>query len=407
MDLLMTLRLAWRTLQRNKLRSTLTMLGVIIGVGAVIATLAIGQGARASVQAQIASLGTNVVMVMGGSTSAGGARVFGLVQTLSADDADAIKRECPAVSAVSATARASSQIISNESNWSTQIQGVTQDWFAIRDWAIDKGALFTDADVRGNAKVCVLGASTANYLYPSGIDPTGQTVRIKNLPFRVTGVLAAKGGSAGGGQDQDDIVIAPLTTVQRKLTSTPNKVQMLLVSAASADQINEAIDQITQLLRQRHHIRPGQDDDFIIRSQSEFANAAEETSRTMTLLLTAIAAVSLLVGGIGIMNIMLVSVTERTREIGIRMAVGARAGDIRWQFLVESAFLSLVGGVMGIVLGSGASGLITKVARWPTIVSPASILLAFIFSAAIGIFFGYYPARKASRLDPIEALRYE
>src|SRR5215831_1841421 len=407
MDLLMTLRLAWRTLQRNKLRSTLTMLGVIIGVGAVIATLAIGQGARASVQAQIASLGTNVVMVMGGSTSAGGARVFGLVQTLSADDADAIKRECPAVSAVSATARASGQVISGESNWSTQIQGATEDWFAIRDWTIDKGASFTDADVRGAAKVCVLGSSTAGYLYPSGADPTGQTVRIKNLPFKVLGVLSSKGGSAGGGQDQDDIIIAPLTTVQRKLTSQPNRVMAILVSAASADQINEAIDQITALLRQRHHIRPGQDDDFIIRSQSEFANAAEETSRTMTLLLTAIAAVSLLVGGIGIMNIMLVSVTERTREIGIRMAVGARAGDIRWQFLVESAFLSLVGGAMGIILGSGASGLITKVARWPTIVSPASILLAFIFSAAIGIFFGYYPARKASRLDPIEALRYE
>jgi putative ABC transport system permease protein len=404
----MTLRLAWRTLQRNKLRSTLTMLGVIIGVGAVIATLAIGQGARASVQAQIASLGTNVVMVMGGSTSAGGARVFGLVQTLSADDADAIKRECPAVSGVSATTRASSQIISNESNWSTQIQGVTEDWFAIRDWSIDKGALFTDSDVRGAAKVCVLGASTAGYLFPSGVDPTGQTVRIKNLPFRVVGVLVAKGGSAGGGgQDQDDIVIAPLTTVQRKLTANPNRVMMLLVSAASAGQINEAIDQITQLLRQRHHIRPGQDDDFIIRSQNEFASAAEETSRTMTLLLTAIAAVSLLVGGIGIMNIMLVSVTERTREIGIRMAVGARAGDIRWQFLVESAFLSLVGGAMGIIVGSGASNLITKVARWPTIVSPTSIVLAFAFSAAIGIFFGYYPARKASRLDPIEALRYE
>jgi len=407
MDLLMTLRLAWRTLQRNKLRSTLTMLGVIIGVGAVIATLAIGQGARASVQAQIASLGTNVVMIMGGTSSASGARVFGNVQTLTTDDADAIKRECPAVAAASPTARASGQIISSESNWSTSIQGATEDYFTIRDWPIDKGSLFTDSDVRGAAKVCVLGASTAGYLYPSGVDPTGQTVRIKNLPFKVLGVLSAKGGSAGGGQDQDDIVIAPISTVQRKLTSNPNRVQALMVSAASADRVNEAIDQITQLLRQRHHIRPGQDDDFIIRSQNEFASAAEETSKTMTLLLTAIAAVSLLVGGIGIMNIMLVSVTERTREIGIRMAVGARSGDIRWQFLVESGFLSLVGGIMGIVLGSLASGLITRVAHWPTIVRPASIILAFAFSAAIGIFFGYYPARKASRLDPIEALRYE
>jgi len=405
-DLAMTLRLAWRSLQRNKMRSTLTMLGVIIGVGAVIATLAIGSGARASVQAQIASLGTNVVMVMGGTTSASGVRSFSLTQTLTTDDAEAIKRECPAVQLVSPTARTSGQIISSSANWSTQIQGGSQDYLAIRDWPVADGVTFTDADVRGTAKVCVLGKTTADALFPAGDDPVGQTIRIKDLPFKVVGVLSPKGGSAQG-QDQDDIIIAPITTVQRKLTTNPNRVQSIMVSAVSADQVNDAIDQITSLLRQRHRIRQGADDDFMIRSQSEFANAAEETSRTMTLLLTAIAAVSLLVGGIGIMNIMLVSVTERTREIGIRMAVGARSGDIRWQFLVESAFLSLVGGAIGVAVGSASSGLITKLARWPTIVSPLSVILAFVFAAAIGIFFGYYPARKASRLDPIEALRYE
>jgi putative ABC transport system permease protein len=297
------------------------------------------------------------------------------------------------------------QVISSEGNWSTTIQGGTEDYLAIRDWPVDKGVTFTDADVRGTAKVCVLGKTVADALFPGGDDPIGQTIRIKNLPFKVVGVLAAKGGSAGG--DQDDVIMAPITTVQRKLTTNPNRVQSILISAVSADRVNEAIDQITQLLRQRHRIRQGGDDDFIIRSQSEFANAAEETSRTMTLLLTAIAAVSLLVGGIGIMNIMLVSVTERTREIGIRMAVGARSGDIRWQFLVESAFLSLVGGAIGVALGTASSSLITKLARWPTMVSPLSVILAFVFAAAIGIFFGYYPARKASHLDPIEALRYE
>jgi putative ABC transport system permease protein len=407
MDVMMTVRLANRTLRRNKLRSVLTMLGVIIGVAAVVATLAIGSGARASVQAQIATLGTNVIMVMNGTTSSSGVRSWGTTHSLTYEDAEAIRKECEAVSGVAPTVRSMAQMVSSSGNWGTSVQGTTSDYFAIRDWPVEHGAAFTDADVRGGAKVCVLGATTAENLFPGGQDPVGQVVRIKGLPFRVAGVLSKKGASSMGQSDQDDVVIAPLTTVQKKLTSEPGHVGSIIVSAVAADRVNRAIEEITELLRQRHRIRPGADDDFVIRSQSEFANAAEQTSRTMSLLLLSIAAVSLLVGGIGIMNIMLVSVTERTREIGISMAVGARARDIRWQFLIESAFLSLLGGAAGVVLGMAASGLITKMARWPTSVSPGVVLLAFVFAAAIGIFFGYYPARRASRLDPIEALRYE
>ena len=407
MDVMMTVRLANRTLRRNKLRSLLTMLGVIIGVAAVVATLAIGSGARASVQAQIASLGTNVIMIMNGTTSASGVRMWGGSHSLTYGDAEAIRKECRSVELVATNVRAQAQMVSSSGNWGTSIQGTTSDFFAIRDWPVAHGAAFTDADVRGGAKVCVLGATVADNLFPGGQDPVGQTVRIKGLPFRVAGVMSRKGASSMGQSDQDDVVIAPLTTIQRKFTNTPTRVGSILVSAASADRVNRAIEEITELLRQRHRIRPGADDDFVIRSQSEFANAAEETSRTMTLLLLSIAAVSLLVGGIGIMNIMLVSVTERTREIGIRMAVGARARDIRWQFLIESAFLSLLGGAAGVALGMAASALITKMARLPTVVSPGAVVLAFVFAAAIGIFFGYYPARQASRLDPIEALRYE
>jgi putative ABC transport system permease protein len=405
MDLLMTVRLAARTLRRNKVRSALTMLGVIIGVAAVIATLAIGVGARASVQAQIATLGTNVIMIMNGTTSASGARMFGASNSLTYADAVAIDRETGAVEHVSTTVRTSAQVASANGNWGTSVQGVTEDFFAIRNWPVEQGAALTDADVRGNAKVAILGVTVAEALFP-GEDPIGQTIRIKGLPFKVVGVLSKKGGSAMG-QDQDDTILAPFSTVQKKLTNQPNRVGAILVSASSADRVNAAMAEITDLLRQRHRIRSGQDDDFILRSQSEFASAAEETSRTMTVLLLAVAAVSLLVGGIGIMNIMLVSVTERTREIGLRLAVGARSSDIQWQFLIESAFLSLVGGVVGVGLGYVVSKLVSTFARWPTIVSPGSVLLAFVFSAAIGVFFGFYPARKAARLDPIEALRYE
>ena len=406
MDLGLSLKLAWRALARNPLRASLTMLGVVIGVAAVVATLAIGQGARASVQSQIASLGSNVIMLFPGTGPGhGGSRgAQGSSSTMTVEDCEAIARECPSVDRVAWSVRAGGQVIYGNNNWQTGIVGTTPDFFIIREWPIDQGTTFTDADVRNSARVAVLGATVVENLFGTE-SPIGQTIRIRNLPFRVVGVLSRKGSSAMG-SDQDDTIILPGTTVQKKFTSSTN-INFVYISAKSAAEINPAIEEMTALLRQRHRIRPGQDDDFFIRNQAEFASAAEETSRTMTLLLSSIAAVSLLVGGIGIMNIMLVSVTERTREIGIRMAVGARGRDILSQFLVESAFLSLLGGALGILLGVGVSVLISNVAKWPTSVSPSSIALAFGFSAAVGIFFGFYPARKAADQDPIDALRYE
>jgi putative ABC transport system permease protein len=406
MDLGLSLKLAWRALARNPLRASLTMLGVVIGVAAVVATLAIGQGARASVQAQIASLGSNVIMIFPGTgPGSGGSRgAQGSGSSMTVEDIEAIERESPAVARVAWSVRAGGQVIYGGNNWQTSLIGTTEDFFAIREWPVEQGTIFTDADVRNSARVAVLGATVADNLF-AGEDPVGQTIRIRNLPFKVVGVLSRKGGSAMG-SDQDDTIILPGTTVQKKIISS-TRINFVYASARSAEEINSAIEQITALLRQRHRIRPGEDDDFFIRNQAEFASAAEETSRTMTLLLSSIAAVSLLVGGIGIMNIMLVSVTERTREIGIRMAVGARGRDILSQFLVESAFLSLLGGGLGVLLGIGASMLISSLAKWPTSVSPQSILLAFTFSAAVGIFFGFYPARKAADQDPIDALRYE
>jgi putative ABC transport system permease protein len=406
MDIALSVKLAWRALARNPLRASLTMLGVVIGVAAVVATLAIGQGARASVQAQIASLGSNVIMLFPGTgPGSGGSRgAQGSSSTLTLEDVEAIARESPSVDRVAWSVRANGQIIYGNNNWQTGLVGTTEDFFAIREWPVEQGTSFTDADVRNSARVAVLGATVAENLF-AGESPIGQTIRIRNLPFKVIGVLQRKGGSAMG-SDQDDTIILPGTTVQRKFLSS-NNINFVYVSARSAEEINSAVEEISSLLRQRHRIRPGQDDDFFIRNQAEFASAAEATSRTMTLLLSSIAAVSLLVGGIGIMNIMLVSVTGRTREIGIRMAVGARGRDILSQFLVESAFLSLLGGALGIALGIVASILVSSLAKWPTSVSPQSILLAFTFSAAVGVFFGFYPARKAADQDPIEALRYE
>jgi putative ABC transport system permease protein len=387
------------------MRSALTVLGIVIGVAAVIATLAIGQGARAAVQAQIRALGANTLTVIPGTITSGGARGgMGSITSMTPEDAVAIKRECPAVDAVSPGVRTLAQVVYSNQNWSTQIQGTTADFSIIREWPVESGVFITESDVRGAAKVCVLGKSVARQLFGDA-DPVGATVRVKDIPFRVVGVLALKGGTGWGG-DQDDTVLVPVTTAQRKLMGITH-VNWIIVSAVSESQVETAVRQITDLLRQRHRIRQGDNDDFFMRTQLEAANTAEATSKVMTLLLASIAAVSLLVGGIGIMNIMLVSVTERTREIGIRRAIGARRGDILMQFLIESSFLSLAGGVLGVALGMLSATLITSLARWPTLIQPGAVVLAFAFASGVGVFFGFYPARRASQLDPVEALRYE
>jgi putative ABC transport system permease protein len=405
MNLSELLSVGLQALSRNRMRSGLTVLGIVIGVGAVIATLAIGQGAREAVQAQIRNLGANTLTVMSGTITAGGARMsVGTTNTLTADDAEAIKRECPAVQAVAPTVRTGAQVVFGANNWSTQVQGTTADFTIVRAWPVASGVFITDSDVRGAAKVCVLGSNVVDQLFGTA-DPIGSTIRVKDMPFRVVGVLTTKGGQGWGGS-QDDVVMVPLTTAQRKLVNRTT-VNSISVSAVSEGQVNAALDQITDLLRQRHRIRPGADADFFIFTQQEMASSAAETSKVMTLLLASIAAVSLLVGGIGIMNIMLVSVTERTREIGIRRAIGARRRDIMMQFLAESAFLSLAGGALGVALGIGAANAVSHFARWPTMVQPAAVALAFSFSTAIGLFFGYYPALRAASLDPVESLRYE
>jgi putative ABC transport system permease protein len=329
---------------------------------------------------------------------------MGSIITLTPDDAVAIKAECPAVEAVAPAVRNVSQVVYGNANWSTQIQGTTPDFVYIRQWPVQSGVFLTDSDVRAAAKVCVLGQNVAQQLFAES-DPIGQVVRIKEIPFRVVGVLTAKGGQGFGG-NQDDIVIVPITTAQRKLMAI-TYVNSIAVSAVSEPAVVEASSQITELLRQRHRIRPDADADFFIFTQQEIANSAEATSKVMTLLLASIAAVSLLVGGIGIMNIMLVSVTERTREIGIRRAIGARRRDILMQFLVEAAFLALAGGALGVALGISAAVLITQIARWPTLIQPTAVVLAFGFASLVGVFFGFYPAHRASRLDPVDALRYE
>ena len=405
MKLLNILLSAFRALRRNKMRSFLTMLGIIIGVGAVIAMLAIGQGAEYSVKEQIASLGTNVLMVFPGAQQQAGVRTAaGSAVTLTEDDALAIQRECPAVQYLSPGSGAGGQVIAGNLNWSTGISGVGNDYLEIRQWSVEYGQFFTDADVKAAAKVCVLGKTVADNLFPES-SPVEQTIRIRNVPFKVVGVLTKKGQNTAG-QDQDDIILAPYTTVIRRLSHWPN-LRSILVSATGLKDIPVAQAQITELLRMRHKIQPYESDDFTIRNQTDLAATATATTEILTILLASIASVSLLVGGIGIMNIMLVSVTERTREIGIRMSIGARGRDILTQFLIEALVLSLLGGIVGIILGTTGSSIISKFAKWPTIVTPFSIILSFGFSIAIGIFFGFYPARKAALLNPIDALRYE
>ena len=403
-----TTKISLRALQTNKTRSGLTILGIVIGVGAVIAMLAIGNGARQQITDQISSIGSNLLMVRSGSSSSGGVRMgAGTQPTLTLLDVEAIIKECPSVAAAAPVVNGGAQAINGNKNWSTSITGSTPAILEIRDWQVSEGRAITDQDVRSAAKVCLLGATVVDNLFGDQL-PIGKVIRLKNMPFMVVGVLAGKGQSVMG-QDQDDVIIVPVTTAQKKLfgTSFPGMVNQVMVKANSAEGTKLAQPEIENLLKHRHHINPGNDPDFTVRDLTQIMQAAEQSSQVMTILLGAIASISLLVGGIGVMNIMLVSVAERTREIGIRMAVGAKTWDIRLQFITEALTLSLIGGIIGIMFGAIAAKVISIKAGWPTAVSLSSILMSFGFSGLVGIFFGFYPAYKASLLNPIDALRYE
>ncbi len=403
-----SLRIALRALMVNKMRSALTMLGIIIGVSAVIAMIAIGSGAKQRIAEQIASMGSNLLMVMSGSSTSGGFRGgAGTVPTLTVDDAKAIQTEIPAVKFVSPSITGVAQVVYGNQNWSTVINGTSPEMLEIRGWSLSSGRSFTQQENDGAAKVCILGRTVVENLF-GGIDPIGQIVRIKKIPFVVVGVLFPKGQTTWG-QDQDDIIFVPLTAAQKRLfgMAFPGMVRSIAVQAWGPERVKEAEGQITELLRQRHHIQPSQENDFSVRNLTEVMSSAEQSADVMSLLLGAIASISLIVGGIGIMNIMLVSVTERTREIGIRIAVGAKGRDILLQFLIESLVLSLMGGILGIGIGMVGTLILSSFTKWPTLFSIESILLAFLFAGSVGVFFGFYPARKASLLNPIEALRYE
>ncbi|OGQ04616.1 MAG: multidrug ABC transporter substrate-binding protein [Deltaproteobacteria bacterium RBG_19FT_COMBO_46_12] len=406
--LLASFRIALRALMVNKMRSTLTMLGIIIGVGAVIAMVAVGSGAKKQIAEQIASMGSNMLIVLSGSSTSGGLRFgSGTVPTLTADDAKAMLSEIPLIKHVAPSLSGVAQVVFGNQNWSTVVNGTTPEILEIRDWPLSWGRPFTQQDIDGATKVCLLGKTIVDVLF-GGIDPIDQVIRIKNVPFTVIGVLAPKGQSTRG-QDQDDTIIVPLTTAQKRLFGMqfPGMVRMMLVQARGPEVMQEVENQMNDLLRQRHRIQPNQDNDFTVRNLTEIMSTAEQSASVMSLLLGAIASISLIVGGIGIMNIMLVSVTERTREIGIRMAVGAKGRDILLQFLIESLVLSLIGGTVGIGIGVAGTLVLSHFTQWPILFSINAILLAFLFSGSVGVFFGFYPARKASMLNPIEALRYE
>ena len=405
-EIIATIRLALRALARNKMRATLTMLGIIIGVGAVIAMVALGQGAQEQVQQQIASMGSNMLFVGAGSMNRGGLRMgWGNTQTLTRDDVDAIMRECPAVALAAPGTGTGAQVVFGNDNWGTRVNGTEPQYFEIRDWPMAEGTPFTQEDVTLAANVAVIGETVRKNLF-GAVAPVGQTIRISNLPFKVVGVLTAKGQSAAMGDDQDDTIIIPITTLQKKITGQ-NWLRYISVSAKSKAASYAAQQQIQALLRDRHKIRPGQDDDFGVRNLADLAGAADAAGAVLTLLLAIVASISLLVGGIGIMNIMLVSVTERTREIGIRMAIGATESDVHRQFLIEAVTLSFIGGAIGIMLGLVTTFLIPRVLGWAVSVSMIALVVAVVFSIMVGVFFGFYPARKAARLNPIEALRYE
>ena len=405
MDFANIIAVALRALARNKMRSILTMLGIVIGVAAVIAMVAIGQGAQSQVQKQIASMGSNLLFVSAGSVNASGIRMgSGATKTLVDGDVQAILRECQACAAAAPGSGSSQQVVYAGQNWMTRINGTTPDYFTVRDWPFAEGGSFSPDDVRTAANVAVIGETVRQNLFGTS-DPIGQTIRIGTNPYIIVGVLVAKGQS-GMGADQDDAVFIPISTLQKKITGQ-DWLQNVMVSAKSQAASYAAQQQITAILHDRHRIQPGEDNDFFVRNLADVAQLADQSSQVLTMLLASIASVSLLVGGIGIMNIMLVSVTERTREIGIRIAIGATEEDVQRQFLTESMVMSLLGGVIGVMLGLGASVVISNALKWPVLVSPLSIVVAVAFSIAVGVFFGYYPAKKASRLDPIEALRYE
>ncbi len=408
MNVFNLLRIAWRALLRNKLRAFLTMLGIIIGVGAVIAMVAIGEGSKKSIRDQLSGMGSNMITIRPSSnvTVGGGARLGSTgLQTLKVEDADAIKKQAGYITAVSPAVNANGQAINGSMNWPTSMQGVSPEYLSIRDWKLKDGIPFTQSDVNSAAKVCLIGQTIVTNIFSPGEDPVGKTIRFNKIPIKVIGVLEEKGENTFG-QDQDDIILAPYTTVQKRMLAIPY-VQTIYASAMDEQSSALATDQVSSILRKQHKLKTTDDDDFTVRTQAELINTISSTSQLLTVLLAAIASISLVVGGIGIMNIMYVSVTERTKEIGLRMSIGARGLDILLQFLIEAILISITGGLIGVALGITASKLVTAFLSWPTYITESSIVLSFLVCAITGVFFGYYPAQKASRLDPIEALRYE
>lgn len=401
-----TIKIALNALKRNKFRSFLTMLGIIIGVASVISMLAIGQGSKKSIRDQMSSMGTNLIFAMPGSERRGGVQLSReAMQSMKLEDVEAIRKGCIAISAVSPVVNSNSQAVAGNNNWPTSIYGVSTEYLGIRKYQIATGRNFTEREIKTYAKVCLVGQTVVEKLFPGGQDPIGQTVRFGSIPLKIIGVLVEKGEN-GMGQDQDDLILAPYTSVQKRVLAISH-IQSIYASAVSEELNETAIDQMTEILRRRHHIEEGGTDDFRIMSQSELVQTFSSISDVLTILLGAIAGISLLVGGIGIMNIMYVSVTERTREIGLRLSVGGRGRDIMTQFLIESVLLSVSGGIIGIVIGLLSSHLVSTFMNWPVVILPASVALAFVVCSMIGIFFGWYPARKAAGLNPIDALRYE
>ena len=406
MKIVNLLRIAWKAIKRNKMRSFLTMLGIIIGVAAVIAMVAIGQGSRQSIQSQITAMGSNMITIRPSSNVMGGVRLDNTtVQALTEPDVIALQKQAEYINAVSPSISSRGQVINGPNNWTTNLQGVFPEYLSIRIWPLQDGVAFTSQDVKAASKVCLVGQTIVKNLFPDGADPVGKTIRFKNIPFKIIGVLSKKGENTFG-QDQDDVILAPVSTVQKRILAT-TYYQSIFASAIDENSTEKAASEIQKILRASHKLQKGVDDDFTVRTQAELISTFTSTSQILTILLGVIAGISLLVGGIGIMNIMYVSVTERTREIGLRMSIGARGIDILMQFLIEAIMISIAGGLIGVGLGIGATKLITMFLQWPTFVTQSSVILSFLVCFITGVFFGYYPALKASRLDPIEALRYE